>query len=124
MSKKQNLRTVRTFSTEFKKAIVFEFEKGNFSVKQLCSLHELHCQNVYSWIRKYSTASLPKKIVVEMKDSTSKKLKEFEKKLKEYERIIGQKQIEIDYLNKICELASEHYGEDIKKNLNTPPSKP
>jgi len=123
MAKKKGLRSPRYFSTEFKKAIVLEHEKGNFSVRQLCRLHELHETNVYNWIHKYSTAHFPDKVVIEMKQSSTKKLKEMEKKLKEYEQIIGKKQMEIDYLNQICQNASDHFGTDIKKNLNTNPSK-
>lgn len=63
------------------------------------------------------------KIVVEMRQSSTIKLKEVEKKLKVHEQITGKKQIEIDYLNQICRNASDHFGTDIKKNPKTNPPK-
>jgi len=40
----------------------------------------------------------------------------------ELERIIGQKQIEIDFKDKMIELAEEVYQVDIKKKFCTQPS--
>ncbi len=57
-----------------------------------------------------------------MSESSTKKLKDMELRIKELERIVGQKQIKIDYLEKMIELASEQYQVDIKKNFNTPQS--
>jgi flagellar biosynthesis chaperone FliJ len=54
-----------------------------------------------------------------MKESSLQKLRAYEIQIKELERIIGQKQIKIDYLEKIIELADNHYEIDLKKNLNT-----
>lgn len=123
MSKKTQLRNVRKFSSEFKKAIVQEFESGNFSIIELCKLHDLHATNVYQWVYKYSTKGKPKTTIVEMKKSSTKKLKDYELKIKELHAKIGKQQILIDYLDAIIETASEHYGEDIKKKLDTKPLK-
>lgn len=57
-----------------------------------------------------------------MKDSTSERLKRQEQRIKELERIIGQKQINIDFLEKMIELAKEDLDIDIKKNYSTPQS--
>ena len=40
-----------------------------------------------------------------MKDSSDKKVKQLEQKIKELERMVGQKQIKIDYLVKMIEIA-------------------
>jgi len=40
----------------------------------------------------------------------------------ELERIIGKKQLEIDYLNKTFELAAEELGYDLKKKYAHKPS--
>ena len=53
--------------------------------------------------------------VVEMKDSHLQKIKELEEKVKLLEQTVGQKQIKIDYLEKMIDLASEDYKIDIKK---------
>jgi uncharacterized coiled-coil protein SlyX len=57
-----------------------------------------------------------------MKDSTSTKLKEQEQRIKELERAVGQKQLKIDYLEKLIELAGDELGMDLKKNSDTKPS--
>jgi hypothetical protein len=48
--------------------------------------------------------------------------KELEKKLREAEAMIGRKQMEIDLLNKVIDLANDQYGTDLKKSLLSPPS--
>ena len=57
-----------------------------------------------------------------MKDSTSKRVRDLENKVKELERMVGQKQITIDYLEKMIEIAKDEFQIDIKKNYNTPQS--
>jgi hypothetical protein len=52
-------------------------------------------------------------------ESGIKKLKELEQRLKELEQIVGQKQLKIDYLEKMIELAKEEFNIDIKKNSDT-----
>lgn len=121
---KANLRLInksRRFSDEFKKALVSEFEKGNLSVRQLGRLHSVHFQSIYNWIYKFSTFNEKGYRVVEMKDSTSTKLKEQEQRIKELERAVGQKQLKIDYLEKLIELAGDELGMDLKKNSDTKP---
>jgi hypothetical protein len=54
-----------------------------------------------------------------MSDSSKKKLKELHVRIQELERIVGQKQLNIDFLEKMIEIAKEHYGIDIKKNSDT-----
>ena len=45
-----------------------------------------------------------------------------EARIKELERAVGQKQMNIDFLEKMIELAKEEFNIDIKKNSNTPQS--
>lgn len=54
-----------------------------------------------------------------MKDSATRKLKELETRIKELEQIVGQKQIKIDFLEKMIDLAKEELDIDIKKNSDT-----
>ena len=63
----------------------------------------------------------PTKVVVET-ESDTKKLLELQKRVAELERIVGQKQILLDFKDKMIEIAEEHYKIDIKKNFSTPPS--
>ena len=112
----------RRFSEEFKKSIVNDFESGKFSVLQLERLHKIKGQVIYRWIYKYSSHNEQGQRIVEMKDSSTQKLKALEQKIKELERTVGQKQIQIDYLEKMIDLAKDELNIDIKKNSNTPQS--
>ncbi|KEO73812.1 transposase [Anditalea andensis] len=119
---KANLKSInkaRKFSEEFKKSIVAEFEKGNLSVLQLSRLHSIHFQTIYNWIYKFSTFNEKGYRIVEMEDSTSKKLKDQEIRIRELERAVGQKQLKIDYLEKLIEIAGDDLGMDLKKNSCT-----
>lgn len=112
----------RKFSEEFKKSIVSDFESGKFSVLQLERLHKISNQSLYNWIYKYSKSNEKGQRIVEMKDSSTQKLKALEQKIKELERTVGQKQIQIDYLEKMIDIAKDELNIDIKKNSNTPQS--
>lgn len=110
----------RKFAEEFKRKLVEEFEKGVMSVYQMERFYGVSNNLIYSWIYKYSTYNEKNIRIVEMKDSQINKVKELEEKVKELERAVGQKQIMIDYLEKMIELAKDDLGIDIKKNCNTP----
>jgi hypothetical protein len=62
----------------------------------------------------YSEAEKGVKTVVQM-ESEQFKTTLLSQRVAELERIIGQKQMEIDFLNKSFELASEEVGYDLKK---------
>lgn len=122
MTKRITLRNSRVFSTEFKQTLVQDYEKGQFSVSELSKLYQIHTTIIYRWIQKYSSYNKRKLKVVEMADSSKQKLKDLQKRIEELERAVGQKQLNIDFLEKMIELANIHYGIDIKKNSDTPPS--
>src|ERR671912_66604 len=105
MTQKKQIQPKRLFSEEFKKSVVNEFEGGKFTVKELSALYNVTAASIYLWIYRYSV--YPKKAVkiVEMADSASQKLKELQKKIAELERVVGQKQLNIDFLEKMIELA-------------------
>ena len=115
----RSIRKQRKYSIEFKKRIVAEFEKGKFSVPQLEKLHGVGNSLIYSWIYKFSTFNEQGFRIVEMKDSSNKKMKELEARVKELESAVGRKQIKIDYLEKMMEIAKEELDIDIKKNFAT-----
>lgn len=106
---------VRIFSEAFKKEKVKLIENRQITVKQLSRIYEVSETAIYKWIRKYSTKiAKSEKIVIE-KESEGAKTLELLKQVAELERIIGQKQLEIDYLEKVIELGNEEVGFDIKK---------
>ena len=112
----------RKYSEEFKKSIVNDFESGKFSVPQLERLHHIGNRSIYNWIYKYSQSSERGQRIVEMKDSSTQKLKALEQRIKELEQTVGKKQIQIDYLEKMIDIAKTELDIDIKKNSNTPQS--
>lgn len=116
------IRKHRRFSEEFKREMVTLFESGQYSVVQLEKLYNIDNPLLYRWIYKYSKYNEKGVRVVEMKDSQLQKIKELEEKVKLLEQTVGQKQIKIDYLEKMIDLASEDYKIDIKKNSNSPRS--
>ena len=118
----KQIRKIRKYSLEFKKSLVLSFEKGEFSVPQLEKLYNISNASIYSWVYKYSTFNEKGCRIVEMNNSSENKLKELSKKVKELEQMVGQKQIAIEYLEKMIELAKTDLNIDIKKNYNLPPS--
>ncbi|MFO7852356.1 MAG: transposase [Bacteroidota bacterium] len=119
MEKKVNLRKRRIFSESFKKERVKEYESGKLTVLEISRLYGIAFQTIYNWIYKYSGYNKKGLKIVEHKDSYTKRVKELQGRIKELERIIGQKQINIDYLEKMIEFAKKELGIDIKKNFGS-----
>ncbi len=118
----KKIRKLRRFSEEFKKEIVNNFESGEYSVVELGKLHGISPVTIYNWIYKYSKYNRQGYRVVEHTENSNKKVKELTEKIKSLESIIGQKQIKIDFLEKMIDVAKEELEIDIKKNFSTPPS--
>lgn len=118
----KKLGKIRVFSEEFKKARVNEYEQGKFTVIEIGRLYGIKNQTVYNWIYKYSAYNKRGLRVVEMEKSSKQKIKELQDRIKELERIVGQKQLNIDYLEKMIDLAKDELEIDIKKNFDTPQS--
>ncbi len=91
----------------FQRQLVADFESGQYNVPQLECLHGIGNRTIYNWIYKFSTFNEKGYRIVEMKDSSSKKVKELE-------QAVGQKQIMIDYLEKMMEIAKQEFEIDIK----------
>ena len=115
----KRIRRQRKFSEDFKLKIVKEYESGEFSVAEMAKIYDISYQTIYRWIYKYSKYNKRSIQVVEMKDSQAHKMKQMEARIKELERTVGQKQMNIEYLEKMIDLAKENFDIDIKKNSNT-----
>ena len=115
-SVKKAMRQHRFFSEEFKIQKVKEIEQNQIGISELSRLYNVSRSAVYKWVFKYSI-HLKKGVnqVIEM-ESESRKTKKLQERLAELERAVGQKQLKIDYLEKVIEFSSEELGEDIKKN--------
>ena len=115
---KLSIRRQRYFSDSFKKEKVQDLIEKRISIKEICDLYEVSRASVYKWLYRYSPHySQKSRQVIEM-ESESNKTKFLQTRLAELERIIGQKQLEIDFQNKLIELSSAELGIDIKKNFS------
>ncbi|MDZ7681608.1 MAG: transposase [Fodinibius sp.] len=119
---KRKLQRRRQFSDEIRRNVVQEFRQGKHTVKELSELYHVSHQSIYKWIHKFSSTDEPTVTVVEMADSTDKKLKDLQQKIADLERALGQKQIKLDFYEKMMDLAEEEYDLDLKKNSSTRPS--
>jgi transposase-like protein len=109
----------RYFSEDFKKKRVKELEKNVASVSDICKTFQVSRTSVYRWVYKYSImAKKQVKQVVEAKSDT-RKIQLLEQKVKELERLVGQKQILIEFHQKMIEIAEERYHVDIKKKFGS-----
>ena len=115
----KKLRKRRVFADEFKQSLVKEFDTGQFSVNELCRLHGIANSAIYRWIYKFSTFNERGYRIIEMKTSSTQKLKELEQQVKDLHGLLGKKQIKIDYLEKLIDIAKEEFDIDIKKKDNT-----
>lgn len=111
----------RYFSEDFKRKKVREIEQHLTRVVQVCREYQVSRSAVYKWIYQYSVMRKKGlKQVVEAKSDTAK-ITRLRDEAKELERLIGQKQIRIDFLEKMIELAEKEYGIDIKKKYSSGP---
>lgn len=122
---KSNLRKIRkhrVFSDAFKQSLVKDYEKGVYSVTELEKLHGISNSVIYRWIYKFSTFNKQGYRIVEKQESSLQKVKELENRIKDLEATVGRKQIMIDYLDTMMEVAKDELDIDIKKNYSTPRS--
>jgi len=115
-------RRRRHFSDSFKIQKVRELETGKTKVSELCKQYEVSDVTVYRWLNKFGVMKDKKEKLIIETDSDTRQLLELKKKVAELERIIGQKQILIDFKDKMIELAEDTYNVDIKKKFSTQPS--
>ena len=127
MAKRENFkmstsdRRRRKFSDSFKIQKVREIETGKTKVSEICTQYEVASVNVYRWLNKFGSMKNKKERLIIETDSDTKQLLSLKKKVAELERIIGQKQVLIDFKDKMIDIAEETYGIDIKKKFSTQP---
>jgi transposase len=112
-------RQNRYFSEEFKKQRVADIEKKIVSIGQVCRQYQVSKTSVTKWLKKYSPMRKKRERMVHESDSDAYKVKQMQERIKELERAVGQKQLKIDFLEKMIEIAEEDFNVDIKKKLST-----
>lgn len=112
----------RRFSEDFKRELVKEIDQGKLRVSAAAREYSVSSNAVYKWLGKYSVHYRRSTRVVVEKQSTENKLKALRAQVAELERKVGQKQLLVDYLEKVIEVAGEELGVDIKKKSVRPSS--
>jgi len=118
MIKKTTLRQRITFSDQVKKQTVSDIEKGKCSVSQAQRELQVSPQTIYNWIYRYSRYLHKNKVLIVEEKSEAYRSKELENKIKDLEAALGRKQLEVEILNKIIDLAGDEYKTDLKKNFS------
>jgi len=109
----------RSFNEEFKKRKIRELERNITSIPDICKTYSVSRTSVYKWIYKYSVmAKKQVKQIVEAKSDTQR-IKALEERIRELERIIGQKQLLLEFKDKMIEIAEATYNVDIKKKVGS-----
>ena len=112
---KKEFKQRRVFSEGLKRKLVSEIENCDLSVKEVSLIYKVSPVSVYRWLDTYSTIYQKKSVIVVEEKSEGKKRKLLELQIKELQRALGEKQMRVDYLEKLLELHKESTGEDIEK---------
>lgn len=119
---KRKSRVKRVFSEQLKRKVVKDIEQGKVSIAAICREYSVSNVSVYKWLNKYSSfLQQGVKVVVEL-NSEAYRSKELEKRIKDIESALGRKQLEVEFLEKLIEIANQQLGIDIKKKCYTQPS--
>lgn len=109
----------RRFSDEFKRKKVKDLQLHKTSISVICKEYGVSRKSIYNWIYKYGGKEMKKeRLIVESKSEQSQIIS-LKNKVAMLEQMLGQKQILIEFQQKMIELAEEEYGIDIKKKLET-----
>lgn len=112
----------RYFSEEARIEIVNLIDNGELTVAEATRRYQVSSAAIYKWKKKYSPFyEPPLRKVIEVK-SEFQKCKKLEKELAQAYEIIGKTQAKVMMLDKIIELAGEHYQQDLKKTFGSKPS--
>jgi len=114
-------RQNRFFSESFKRTKVSELERNILSMAELCKEYQVSRTAVYKWIYQYSQMRKRENKQVIEPESETRKVLLLKQEVSELQRVIGEKQLKMDFLEKVIELAEAEYGLDIKKKFTARP---
>ena len=115
-------RYLRTFSEQVRKEVVRKIESNQLTVSEASVQYQVSRSAVYKWVYKYSSlyARSHRQVIEPM--SSTKQIAALKERIRELEQIVGQKQIELDFLSKLIEIAEDELGVDIKKKPGSRPN--
>ena len=114
-------RRRRTFSEEFKRKKVREIEQKITTIAEVSREYEVRPGNISKWLTKYNPNRMKAVRTIVESESDTRKIFDQQQKIAELERIIGQKQLLIDFQAKMMELTEQEYGINIKKKFEKKP---
>ena len=112
-------KKIRHFSEAFKREKVRQLEEKLITVIQLSRLYNVSRAGIYYWVSRYGIMKENKERIVIEKESEGHKTMQLLKQVESLERLLGQKEVEISYLDKVIELGSDLLGEDLKKKCDS-----
>ncbi|WP_254844233.1 transposase [Leptospira santarosai] len=102
-----------------KRQIVNDIETKVTTIAEVSREYTVTRNAIYKWIYSYSKNRKKGVRTVIEENSVSTKLEILKSKIKELESVIGQKQMKIDFQEKMIELAEKEYSVDIKKKFGS-----
>lgn len=111
------IRKRRVFSEVFKREQVAKLVSGELSIAQLAKNWQIATKTAYQWLYTYSPQHTKGTIMVVQQDSEATKTQQLLQQIAQLERALGQKQLIIDYQDKLMELASKELQVDLKKTF-------
>lgn len=115
--KRLEIRKQRYFSETFKRSKVKELTEKQITISEICELYKVSRQSVYNWLYRYSPHyEKGTNQIIEM-ESEARRSKLLLERVAELEGVIGRKQLTIDYLEKLIEVAGTELGYDLKKTF-------
>ncbi|HMN06630.1 MAG TPA: transposase [Flavobacteriales bacterium] len=112
----------RRFSEEVRQSIVRSIDRGEVRPSAAARECGASLSTIYEWLARYSIHYKRSTRIVVEKYSMENKLKSLREEIAKLESSVGRKQLQIEYLEKVIELASLELGVDIKKKFEGPPS--
>lgn len=108
---------VQIFSEELKQGLVEKILGKQVKMSVICETYKVSRASVYRWLKKYSHVQIIKSRIVVEKDSEEFKSRELAQEVFHLQQQLGKKQMELEYLQTLIEIASKHLEVDIKKNF-------
>ena len=100
-------RRRRNFSEDFKRKKVREIEQKIISIAEVSRQYDVRTENISRWLSKYSNNHMKGVRTIVESDSDTKRIFDQQQKIAELERIVGQKQLLIDFQAKMMELTEQ-----------------
>ena len=117
--KSLEIKQRRIFSEAFKRQKVQLIVEKKISIKDVSEVYGVATMTVYRWLYRYSPQHTKGTLQVVQMESEEHRTKELLKELSKLEQVIGHKQVQLEYLERLIAIAGEALQIDLKKNFGT-----